>query len=61
MADPTGRVYRLSEGGKLDMLIGNGPSPNGLVLSPDESVSGLCSAISLPSSSTGSMFPSPTS
>ncbi|BEI82867.1 hypothetical protein CcaverHIS002_0307350 [Cutaneotrichosporon cavernicola] len=38
MADPTGRVYRLSETGKLDMLIGNGPSPNGLVLSPDESI-----------------------
>jgi gluconolactonase len=36
--DPTGRVYRLSASGHLDMLIGNGPSPNGLVLSPDESV-----------------------
>ena len=34
--DPSGRVYRLSTDGKLDMLIGNGPSPNGLVLSPDE-------------------------
>ncbi|NIE63028.1 SMP-30/gluconolactonase/LRE family protein [Burkholderia sp. Ax-1719] len=36
--DPTGRVYRLSPKGKLDMLLGNCPSPNGLVLSPDEKV-----------------------
>ncbi|RKE34707.1 gluconolactonase [Paraburkholderia sp. BL23I1N1] len=36
--DPTGRVYRLSPAGKLDMLLGNCPSPNGLVLSPDEKV-----------------------
>ncbi|CAG9202031.1 Gluconolactonase [Paraburkholderia tropica] len=36
--DPTGRVYRLSPTGKLDMLLGNCPSPNGLVLSPDEKV-----------------------
>lgn len=36
--DPTGRVYRLSVEGKLDMLLGNCPSPNGLVLSPDEKV-----------------------
>jgi len=36
--DPTGRVYRLSVDGKLDMLLGNCPSPNGLVLSPDEKV-----------------------
>ena len=36
--DPTGRVYRLSPQGKLDMLLGNCPSPNGLVLSPDEKV-----------------------
>src|SRR4029453_15230313 len=34
--DPTGRVYRLWPGGKLDLLISNAPSPNGLVLSPDE-------------------------
>ena len=34
--DPTGRVYRLTPDGRLDMLIGNGPSPNGLVLTPDE-------------------------
>lgn len=34
--DPTGRVYRLSPNGKLDMLLSNVPSPNGIVLSPDE-------------------------
>ncbi len=38
MHDPTGRVYRLSPGGKLDVLFDNAPSPNGLVLSPDEKV-----------------------
>ncbi|MGN6388905.1 MAG: SMP-30/gluconolactonase/LRE family protein [Burkholderiaceae bacterium] len=38
MHDPTGRVYRLSPEGRLDLLIGNAPSPNGLVLSPDEKV-----------------------
>lgn len=38
MHDPTGRVYRLSPEGKLDMLLGTCPSPNGLVLSPDEKV-----------------------
>jgi gluconolactonase len=36
--DPTGRVYRLHPDGRLDCLISNGPSPNGLVLSPDEKV-----------------------
>lgn len=36
MVDPTGRVYRLCPDGRLDMLVSNGPSPNGLVLSPDE-------------------------
>lgn len=36
--DPTGRVYRLSLEGKLDVLLHNCPSPNGLVLSPDEKV-----------------------
>ncbi|WP_194722167.1 SMP-30/gluconolactonase/LRE family protein [Noviherbaspirillum malthae] len=38
MSDPTGRVFRLSPSGRLDALITNGPSPNGLVLSPDEKV-----------------------
>lgn len=36
--EPTGRVYRLTTDGRLQRLIGNGPSPNGLVLSPDESL-----------------------
>jgi gluconolactonase len=36
--DPSGRVFRLRTDGRLDCLISNGPSPNGLVLSPDESV-----------------------
>jgi len=36
MTDPTGKVYRLSLDGKLDTLVENGVSPNGLVLSPDE-------------------------
>ncbi|KAF5264590.1 hypothetical protein FOXYS1_4619 [Fusarium oxysporum] len=36
MTDPTGRVYRLSPDGRLDTLLDNGPSPNGLVLSRDE-------------------------
>jgi len=34
--DPTGRVYRLSRTGRLDLLLSNVPSPNGIVLSPDE-------------------------
>lgn len=36
MTDQSGRVYRLSPDGKLDMLIDNGASPNGLALSLDE-------------------------
>jgi len=36
--DPTGRVYRLTLGGKLDCLIDTGVSPNGLVLDPGETV-----------------------
>jgi gluconolactonase len=34
--DPSGRVYRLTPAGKLDLLLSNAPSPNGLVLSVDE-------------------------
>lgn len=35
--DPTGRVYRYNlETEALDLLITNAPSPNGIVLSPDE-------------------------
>jgi gluconolactonase len=35
--DPTGRVFRYSAAGKLDCLIANVPSPNGLVMNPEES------------------------
>ena len=34
--DPTGRVYRLGVDGRLDLLLSNVPSPNGIVLSNDE-------------------------
>jgi gluconolactonase len=36
--DPTGRVFRLRADGRIDCLLGNGPSPNGLALSCDEDV-----------------------
>jgi gluconolactonase len=36
MHDPTGRVYRLTKEGRLDCLLSNVPSPNGIVLTPDE-------------------------
>jgi gluconolactonase len=36
--DPTGRVYRLRADGRLECLIANGPSPNGLVLDREEAV-----------------------
>ena len=36
--DPTGRVFRLRPDGRLDCLVSNGPSPNGLVLSAEEDV-----------------------
>ncbi len=35
--DPSGRLYRLSTAGKLTCLLDNIPSPNGLVMSHDES------------------------
>lgn len=38
MTDQTGVVYRLGPDGKLDTLLSNGISPNGLVLSPDQKV-----------------------
>jgi gluconolactonase len=34
--DPSGRVYRLAPSGRLDTLLSNVPSPNGIVLSNDE-------------------------
>ena len=36
--DPTGRLYRLRQDGRLDLLLANVPSPNGVALSPDERV-----------------------
>lgn len=36
--DPTGRVFRLRLDARLECLISNGPSPNGLVLDPNETV-----------------------
>ncbi len=35
--EPSGRVYRLDLDGRLDVMLQNAPSPNGLALSPDES------------------------
>lgn len=36
LQDPTGRVYRLRADGRLELLLHNVPSPNGLVLDPTE-------------------------
>lgn len=36
LQDATGRVYRLRAAGGVDCLMDNIPSPNGIVLSPDE-------------------------
>ncbi|MBI3936233.1 MAG: SMP-30/gluconolactonase/LRE family protein [Betaproteobacteria bacterium] len=36
--DPTGRVYRYTAAGRLECLIDTVPSPNGLVLNPEEDV-----------------------
>jgi gluconolactonase len=36
--DPTGRLYRLRTDGRLELLLANVPSPNGLALSADERV-----------------------
>jgi gluconolactonase len=36
LQDPTGRVYRLGVDGRIDCLLDNIPSPNGLVLAPNE-------------------------
>lgn len=34
--DPSGRAFRLRPDGQLDLLVNNGPSPNGIVLDPSE-------------------------
>lgn len=36
--DPSGRLYRLRPYGRLDLLLSNVPSPNGVALSPDGKV-----------------------
>jgi gluconolactonase len=36
--DPTGRVFRYTVEGRLECLIANGPSPNGIVLDPADKV-----------------------
>ena len=36
--DPTGRVYRVATDGRIDCLINNGNSPNGIVLDPKDKV-----------------------
>ena len=36
--DPTGRLYRLRVDGRLELLLRNVPSPNGLVLTPNEDI-----------------------
>lgn len=36
--DPTGRLWRLRANGRLDLLLDNVPSPNGVILTPDESI-----------------------
>lgn len=36
--DPTGRVFRYTTKGKLDCLVANVPSPNGLVMDPKETM-----------------------
>ena len=36
--DPTGRVYRLRADGRMELLLSNVPSPNGIVLDADEKV-----------------------
>ena len=36
LQDPSGRVFRLRADGQVDCLMDNIPSPNGLVLTPDE-------------------------
>jgi len=38
LQDPTGRLYRLRPTGQLEELLSNVPSPNGVVLAPDEQV-----------------------
>ena len=36
--DPTGRVYRLTASGRLELIVDTVPSPNGIVLNKDEHI-----------------------
>lgn len=38
MRDPSGRLYRLRADGKLELIVERIPSPNGLVLTPNEEI-----------------------
>jgi gluconolactonase len=38
MRDPSGRLYRLRADGRLELLVDRVPSPNGLVLTPNEEI-----------------------
>src|SRR3979411_3001273 len=38
LRDPAGRLFRLRADGTLDLLLSNVPSPNGLVLTPNEEI-----------------------
>ena len=38
MHDPSGRLWRLKQDGRLDLLLDTVPSPNGLVLNADETI-----------------------
>jgi gluconolactonase len=38
LRDPTGRLWRLRADGRLELLLSNVPSPNGLILTPDEGI-----------------------
>lgn len=42
LQDPTGRVFRQRATGELDLLISNGPSPNGLMLNSEEKTLYVC-------------------
>ena len=36
MHDPTGQLFRLRTDGRIELVLGNVPSPNGLVLNPEQ-------------------------
>ena len=38
LQDPSGRVFRLTAAGRLEVVLGGIPSPNGLVFNPEETI-----------------------